>query len=83
MKRPNKNTIIIAVTPTIVAVNSPVTIDIFEKVDYVIACKKETMSAKKLWYLLVIALLTIMLTIPNDLVLADSSQEMVDVLVTF
>jgi len=45
--------------------------------------KEKKMATKKLWYLLVIALLAIMLVVPSNLVLAESSQETVDVLVTF
>ena len=41
------------------------------------------MHTKKLGYLLVIVLLAIALVVPANLVLAESSQDMVDVLVTF
>ncbi len=41
------------------------------------------MNIKKPWYLLVIALVVIMLSVPTNLTLAESSPDMVDVLVTF
>ena len=41
------------------------------------------MNIKKLWYLLVIALLATMLAVPSNLALAEPEGEMVDVLVTF
>lgn len=41
------------------------------------------MKIKKRWYLLVIALLVIMVTVPANLALAESPLEIVDVLVTF